>query len=164
METKLKAGTTLIVDRYSYSGVAFSSAKGLDIEWCKVKTWSRLFFFFYEPRLFLKKSTFSSLLLKSEVFFCRHQRLGCWHQTWFCTSTYSQRWVVGTIRLTVISYTSKTSVVLLACVSLSSTACFVLPFARSVKPAWELFYCTLRIFSTIFCLAFILRHAYLFFQ
>lgn len=37
METKLRAGTTLIVDRYSYSGVAFSSAKGLDIEWCKVK-------------------------------------------------------------------------------------------------------------------------------
>ncbi|KAK4256375.1 hypothetical protein QN277_009250 [Acacia crassicarpa] len=35
METKLKAGTTLIVDRYSYSGVAFSSSKGLDIEWCK---------------------------------------------------------------------------------------------------------------------------------
>ncbi|KAF8390597.1 hypothetical protein HHK36_025124 [Tetracentron sinense] len=38
METKLRSGTTLIVDRYSYSGVAFSSAKGLDIEWCKVKT------------------------------------------------------------------------------------------------------------------------------
>jgi dTMP kinase len=37
METKLKSGITLIVDRYSYSGVAFSSAKGLDIEWCKVK-------------------------------------------------------------------------------------------------------------------------------
>ncbi|XP_059460477.1 thymidylate kinase-like [Corylus avellana] len=35
METKLKTGTILIVDRYSYSGVAFSSAKGLDIEWCK---------------------------------------------------------------------------------------------------------------------------------
>ncbi|XVF31715.1 hypothetical protein REPUB_Repub17cG0016000 [Reevesia pubescens] len=35
METKLKAGTTLIVDRYSYSGVAFSSAKGLDSGWCK---------------------------------------------------------------------------------------------------------------------------------
>ncbi|KAK9099615.1 hypothetical protein Syun_026660 [Stephania yunnanensis] len=35
MENKLKSGTTLIVDRYSYSGVAFSSAKGLDIEWCK---------------------------------------------------------------------------------------------------------------------------------
>ncbi|KAL4359852.1 hypothetical protein AHAS_Ahas08G0118800 [Arachis hypogaea] len=35
METKLKSGTTLIVDRYSYSGVAFSAAKGLDIEWCK---------------------------------------------------------------------------------------------------------------------------------
>ncbi|KAL3534033.1 hypothetical protein ACH5RR_007554 [Cinchona calisaya] len=35
MEDKLRSGTTLIVDRYSYSGVAFSSAKGLDIEWCK---------------------------------------------------------------------------------------------------------------------------------
>ncbi|MBA0732282.1 hypothetical protein Gogos_016385, partial [Gossypium gossypioides] len=35
METNLKAGTTLIVDRYSYSGVAFSTAKGLDFEWCK---------------------------------------------------------------------------------------------------------------------------------
>ncbi|KAF8102432.1 hypothetical protein N665_0198s0135 [Sinapis alba] len=35
MEEKLKTGTTLIVDRYSYSGVAFSSAKGLGIEWCK---------------------------------------------------------------------------------------------------------------------------------
>ncbi|XP_011045182.1 PREDICTED: thymidylate kinase isoform X4 [Populus euphratica] len=35
METQLKNGTTLVVDRYSYSGVAFSSAKGLDIEWCK---------------------------------------------------------------------------------------------------------------------------------
>ncbi|CAB4275278.1 unnamed protein product [Prunus armeniaca] len=35
MESKLKSGITLVVDRYSYSGVAFSSAKGLDIEWCK---------------------------------------------------------------------------------------------------------------------------------
>ncbi|KAI8533457.1 hypothetical protein RHMOL_Rhmol10G0011800 [Rhododendron molle] len=35
MEAKLGSGTTLIVDRYSFSGVAFSSAKGLDIEWCK---------------------------------------------------------------------------------------------------------------------------------
>ncbi|XP_010455008.1 PREDICTED: thymidylate kinase isoform X1 [Camelina sativa] len=35
MEEKLKTGTTLIVDRYSYSGVAFSSAKGLSIDWCK---------------------------------------------------------------------------------------------------------------------------------
>lgn len=35
MEDKLKSGTTLVIDRYSYSGVAFSSAKGLDFEWCK---------------------------------------------------------------------------------------------------------------------------------
>lgn len=38
MEETLKSGTTIIVDRYSYSGVAFSSAKGLDIQWCKVNT------------------------------------------------------------------------------------------------------------------------------
>jgi dTMP kinase len=36
MEAKLRAGTTLVVDRYSYSGVAFSAAKGLDLDWCKV--------------------------------------------------------------------------------------------------------------------------------
>ena len=36
MESKLLGGTTLVVDRYSYSGVAFSAAKGLDIGWCKV--------------------------------------------------------------------------------------------------------------------------------
>ncbi|KAG0450528.1 hypothetical protein HPP92_026662 [Vanilla planifolia] len=35
MENKLRNGTTLIVDRYSYSGVSFSAAKGLDIQWCK---------------------------------------------------------------------------------------------------------------------------------
>lgn len=36
MESKLRDGITLLVDRYSYSGVAFSAAKGLDIDWCKV--------------------------------------------------------------------------------------------------------------------------------
>lgn len=35
MEKLLQEGTTLIVDRYSYSGVAFSAAKGLDLNWCK---------------------------------------------------------------------------------------------------------------------------------
>lgn len=35
MEKMLSEGTTLIVDRYSYSGVAFSAAKGLDLNWCK---------------------------------------------------------------------------------------------------------------------------------
>ena len=82
METKLKTGTTLIVDRYSYSGVAFSSAKGLAIEWCKVKTWFRLF---------LNEEYVFYLFIKSEVFFCRYQRLGCWLQIWWCTLTYSQR-------------------------------------------------------------------------
>jgi hypothetical protein len=35
----LAAGTTLVVDRYAYSGVAFTAAKGvpaLDLPWCKV--------------------------------------------------------------------------------------------------------------------------------
>ncbi|CAG8494515.1 9892_t:CDS:2 [Ambispora gerdemannii] len=31
----LLSGTTLVVDRYAYSGVAFSAAKDLDINWCK---------------------------------------------------------------------------------------------------------------------------------
>ncbi|KTW29771.1 thymidylate kinase [Pneumocystis carinii B80] len=31
----LKNGITVIVDRYIYSGIAFSAAKGLNIEWCE---------------------------------------------------------------------------------------------------------------------------------
>ena len=31
----LKEGKNVILDRYAYSGVAYSAAKGLDIEWCK---------------------------------------------------------------------------------------------------------------------------------
>lgn len=48
MESKLKSGITLVVDRYSYSGVAFSAAKGLDIEWCKVV----IFLFLLEKFMF----------------------------------------------------------------------------------------------------------------
>ena len=32
---KLNKGTSIVLDRYSYSGVAYSFAKGLDAEWCK---------------------------------------------------------------------------------------------------------------------------------
>jgi len=38
IEKKLTAGTTLVCDRYAYSGVAFSSAKqvaGMDMDWCR---------------------------------------------------------------------------------------------------------------------------------
>uniref|UniRef100_A0A2C9M839 dTMP kinase n=1 Tax=Biomphalaria glabrata TaxID=6526 RepID=A0A2C9M839_BIOGL len=35
MKKTLKAGTTLIVDRYAFSGIAYSAAKGLDLEWCR---------------------------------------------------------------------------------------------------------------------------------
>jgi dTMP kinase len=35
IEAKLAEGTTLICDRYAYSGAAFTAAKGYDLEWCK---------------------------------------------------------------------------------------------------------------------------------
>ncbi|XP_033638106.1 thymidylate kinase-like [Asterias rubens] len=36
MEKQLHKGTTLVVDRYAYSGVAFTAAKdGFDLHWCK---------------------------------------------------------------------------------------------------------------------------------
>nr|CAL26368.1 CG5757 [Drosophila simulans] len=34
VKQKLLEGTTLVVDRYSFSGVAYSAAKGLDFDWC----------------------------------------------------------------------------------------------------------------------------------
>ena len=34
MRRKLDEGTHLVVDRYSYSGAAFTAAKGYDISWC----------------------------------------------------------------------------------------------------------------------------------
>ncbi|RIA93537.1 dTMP kinase [Glomus cerebriforme] len=34
MKNLLLSGKTLIVDRYAYSGVSYSAAKGLDLNWC----------------------------------------------------------------------------------------------------------------------------------
>lgn len=34
MKKLLESGTTLVVDRFCYSGVAYSVAKGLDFNWC----------------------------------------------------------------------------------------------------------------------------------
>jgi dTMP kinase len=31
----LRQGTNIVSDRYAYSGVAFSAAKGLPLQWCK---------------------------------------------------------------------------------------------------------------------------------
>ena len=39
LEQALMSGTSLIVDRYAYSGAAYTAAKqiaGLDLRWCKV--------------------------------------------------------------------------------------------------------------------------------
>ncbi|KAF8378599.1 hypothetical protein HHK36_029947 [Tetracentron sinense] len=41
-EYGLRSGTTLIVDQYSCFGVPLSSTKGIDTEWCKVKTCLKL--------------------------------------------------------------------------------------------------------------------------
>ncbi|KAJ2849609.1 Thymidylate kinase [Coemansia brasiliensis] len=35
MRADLESGITLVVDRYAFSGVAFSAAKRLDFKWCK---------------------------------------------------------------------------------------------------------------------------------
>jgi len=35
IEKKLSDGISLVCDRYAYSGVAFTAAKGLNIDWCK---------------------------------------------------------------------------------------------------------------------------------
>ena len=35
IERDLAAGTTLVCDRYAFSGVAFTAAKGLPLEWCR---------------------------------------------------------------------------------------------------------------------------------
>ncbi|KAF8142305.1 thymidylate kinase [Mycena galopus ATCC 62051] len=35
IEQLLAAGTTVVCDRYAFSGVAFSAAKGLPLEWCR---------------------------------------------------------------------------------------------------------------------------------
>lgn len=34
IDSILKQGTTIICDRYVYSGIAYSAAKGLDFDWC----------------------------------------------------------------------------------------------------------------------------------
>ncbi|KAJ7066517.1 thymidylate kinase-domain-containing protein [Mycena amicta] len=35
IENLLEQGTTVVCDRYAFSGVAFSAAKGLPLEWCR---------------------------------------------------------------------------------------------------------------------------------
>jgi dTMP kinase len=35
MKQKLEAGVNIICDRYWYSGVAYSYAKGLNLKWCE---------------------------------------------------------------------------------------------------------------------------------
>ena len=35
MRKTIESGTSLVIDRYAYSGVAYSVAKGMELDWCK---------------------------------------------------------------------------------------------------------------------------------
>ena len=35
IQSTIKAGRNVVADRYAFSGVAYSAAKGLDFDWCK---------------------------------------------------------------------------------------------------------------------------------
>ncbi len=35
IEDRINTGQNVILDRYSYSGIAYSHAKGLDYNWCR---------------------------------------------------------------------------------------------------------------------------------
>ena len=43
IKSKLYDGEIVIIDRYAYSGVAYSSAKGLDTNWCKSSDKGRIY-------------------------------------------------------------------------------------------------------------------------
>ena len=52
IERKLQAGVTLICDRYSYSGAAYSAALGLEQEFC----WSCEVLLFFQYNFILRKA------------------------------------------------------------------------------------------------------------
>ena len=61
IEKKLSEGVNICCDRYFYSGVAYSAAKGLDIEWCKqadkgLMEPDLVFYLRSEPELLAKRS------------------------------------------------------------------------------------------------------------
>ena len=34
IEENIDSGSVVVLDRYSYSGIAYTAAKGIDIDWC----------------------------------------------------------------------------------------------------------------------------------
>lgn len=61
IEKKLSEGMHICCDRYFYSGVAYSAAKGLDLEWCKQADRGLMepdivFYLRSEPELLAKRS------------------------------------------------------------------------------------------------------------
>ena len=43
IESRLYKGEVVIIDRYAFSGVAYSGAKGLDVNWCKSSDKGKVF-------------------------------------------------------------------------------------------------------------------------
>lgn len=91
MESRLRDGTTLVVDRYSYSGVAFSAAKGLDVEWCKVNGPFHMSYSFY-CMLTMDKSNRLYVPQFFYLFISRLQKRVYWLQIWYFTLTSNLRY------------------------------------------------------------------------
>lgn len=69
----LNNGTTIICDRYSYSGIAYSVAKGLPLEWCKSSDQGLpmpdLVIYLYSPiDVLLKRGDFGTEIYENEQF------------------------------------------------------------------------------------------------
>ncbi|XP_050311147.1 thymidylate kinase [Anthonomus grandis grandis] len=75
IKSLISEGTTLIVDRYSYSGIAFSSAKGvpgMDLNWCKgpeigLPKPDQVFLLTLNPREAAKRSGFGEERYENEA-------------------------------------------------------------------------------------------------
>jgi len=59
----LNAGTTIVCDRYAFSGVAYTAAKGLDFAWCQapdigLPTPDGIFYLFVDPKVGAARANF----------------------------------------------------------------------------------------------------------
>ena len=69
----LTEGNNIICDRYAYSGVSYSSAKGLDIEWCKnadrgLPRPDLVFFLYANEEILEKRGSFGKEIYEKKEF------------------------------------------------------------------------------------------------
>ncbi len=87
MEQLLSAGTTVIVDRYSGSGIAYSTAKGLDFDWCigpdkGLLTPDMVLYFYADQKVFAEGKERYEQEAFQELVSRQYDRLRftqCWH-------------------------------------------------------------------------------------